>query len=44
MIDARDFPDMAVLRSTEVIIGTVDEAPRKPLDPKIFEDAVVFFG
>jgi 6-phosphofructokinase 1 len=45
LIQARDFGHMAALRATEIVSVPIEEALReKPLDPKIFEDAAVFFG
>src|SRR3954471_20591050 len=45
LIHAKDFGHMAALRATEIISLPIEDALKeKPLDPKIFEDASVFFG
>jgi 6-phosphofructokinase 1 len=45
LIQAKDFGHMAALRATEIVSVPIEEAHKeKPLDPKIFEDAAVFFG
>src|SRR5215831_15289331 len=45
LIHAKDFGHMAALHATEIISLPIAEALKeKPLDPKIFEDAAVFFG
>ncbi len=45
LIHAKEFGHMAALRATEIVSVPIEEALKeKPLDPKIFEDAAVFFG
>jgi ATP-dependent phosphofructokinase / diphosphate-dependent phosphofructokinase len=45
LVQAKDFGHMAALRATEIISVPIEEAlGEKPLDPKIFADAAVFFG
>jgi len=45
LIHNKDFGHMAALRGTEIVSVPIEEALReKPLDPKVFDDAAVFFG
>ena len=45
LIHAKNFGQMAALRATDIISLPIQEAlKQKPLDPKIYEDASVFFG
>ena len=45
LVHARDFGHMAALRGTEILSVPIAEALKeKPLDPRIYEDAAVFFG
>jgi len=45
LIHAKDFGHMAALRATDIVSIPIEDALKeKPLDPKIFEDAAVFFG
>jgi 6-phosphofructokinase 1 len=45
LIRERKFGFMASLRGTEIISVPIEEAlSQKLLDPKVFDDAAVFFG
>ena len=45
LIEAKQFGHMAALRGTEIVAIPISEALReKLLDPKVFDDASVFFG
>lgn len=45
LIRERQFGYMASLRGTEIVAVPIEEAlSPKPLDPKVFDDASVFFG
>jgi phosphofructokinase-like protein len=45
LIRNNQFGTMSALRGTEIIGVPIEEALRaKPLDPKVFDDAAVFFG
>jgi len=45
LIEAKTFGHMAALRGTEIVAIPISEALReKLLDPKVFDDASVFFG
>ena len=45
LIQQRQFGYMASLRGTEIVAVPIEEAlSQKLLDPKVFDDAAVFFG
>ena len=45
LIQQKQFGYMASLRGTEIVAVPIEEAlKQKLLDPKVFDDAAVFFG
>jgi 6-phosphofructokinase 1 len=45
LVREKQFGLMASLRGTEIVAVPIDEAlSQKLLDPKVFDDAAVFFG